>query len=63
MIVFNCPGTLISGFVLMSKSIAGFLPETNSYGLKLARFGQLNVLYVNIANGNDFMGLHFWFYT
>ena len=50
----NAPDTLISGFVSKSKSIFGFIPKTTWYGLKLAKLGQLSVLYASVANGKYF---------
>ena len=36
------PDTLISGSVSRSRSISGFLLNTNSYGLRFAKLGELN---------------------
>ena len=47
----NVPDTLTSGFVSKYKSILGFLQNTNSHVLRLAKFELLNVLYANVANG------------
>ena len=37
------PDTLTSGIVSKLSNMFGFLPKTNSYGLKFAKFGVLNV--------------------
>ena len=51
---FKVPDTLISGIVSKFKISLGFLPNTNSYGLKLSSLGVLKVLYTNVANGKYF---------
>ena len=48
------PETFISGVVSRFKSNIDFLPNTYSYGLKLAKLGELNVLHADVANGKYF---------
>ena len=50
----NVSDTLMSGVVSKLSNTFCFLPKTNSYGLKFAQFGVLNVLYTNIANDKYF---------
>ena len=52
------PDTLMSGVVSKLSNTFGFLPKTNSYGLKFAKFSVLNVLYANVANDKYFG--HIW---
>ena len=54
----NVPATLISGVVSKLSNTFGFLPKTNSYGLKFTKFGVLNVLYAKVAN--DKYSGHIW---
>ena len=44
----------MSGIVSKLSKILGFLPKTNSYRLKFARFGLLNILYTKVANDKNF---------
>ena len=44
----------MSGVEFKLSNIFGFLPNTNLYGLSLARFGLLDVLYTKVANDKYF---------
>ena len=44
------PDTLMSGVVSILSNIFCFLLKTNSHGIKFAKFGVLNVWYINVAN-------------
>ena len=44
----------MSGIVSKFSKIFGFLPKTNSYRLKFAKFRLLNVLYAKVANDKYF---------
>ena len=48
------PDTLMAGVVSKLSKNLGFLPKTNSYGLKFTRFRLLNKLYTKVANDRYF---------
>ena len=48
------PETLIMGVVSKLSKILGFLLKPNSYGLKFAKFGLLNVFYAKVATDKYF---------